>query len=585
MGNPLIFRTCHERCAAYIKKGLPCVELQTAHLTRFLLSLLILLPLLARAQTLTVRVSADTPAGQKTVDSLGYRPRHENVKSLLAEAENLAQRLTRVGYIENELIATKRVSDSVFSVGFRLGERTRTLLIYIGNEIRESTRDILPIGESPIAVDFADSENQLQRWLSTMEGNGYPLARLQLRNFRKEGKSLAADLWLDPGTRRVVNDIVINGYEAFPEGHKAALRRMYRKRALSRENLASLKNEVDQFRFVTQTKYPEILFTKDTTKVYVYVEKAKPNRFEGFLGFSNDEEKDVRFNGYLDLMLVSLLNSGEEFTLYWKSDGNEQRTFNAAIELPYIFRSRLGLKAGLNIFRQDSTFQNTRTSIELGYLFRYNARAYLGYQSSESSDIQNLNTTSLSDFDNRFVTGSLDYFDYNPDSFLFPEKTRLHFKVGTGSRQSSFRRDSQYFLQLDVRHIFQLNQKNSIFLRSQDFYLHSDHYIVNELFRFGGIQSIRGFNENSLQGHLFASLLTEYRYEVAPSLYVHSLFDYGYLADDTSSFTSKLFSVGFGAGILTKNGILNLIYASGTVDNQQLKLSNSIVHLSFKTNF
>src|SRR5690606_16642833 len=123
---------------------------------------------------------------------------------------------------------------------------------------------------------------------------------------------------------------------------------------------------------------------------------------DGFIGFSNNDDdsgkSSINFNGYLDLLLVNFLNTGEELTLYWKSDGNDQKTFNAAIELPYIFRSPFGLKASLNIFKQDSTFQNTKTALGLGYFFNYNTRLYLGYEATESSDIQNTNTTSISDY-------------------------------------------------------------------------------------------------------------------------------------------------------------------------------------------
>jgi len=55
--------------------------------------------------------------------------------------------------------------------------------------------------------------------------------------------------------------------------------------------------------------------------------------------------------------------------LFWKSDGKDQKTFNASLEIPYIFKSPLGIKSQLNIFKQDSTFQNTKTAIDLGYYF------------------------------------------------------------------------------------------------------------------------------------------------------------------------------------------------------------------------
>ena len=130
-----------------------------------------------------------------------------------------------------------------------------------------------------------------------------------------------------------------------------------------------------------------------------------------------------------------------------------------------------------------------------------------------------------------------------------------------------------------------MNSKNSISIKSQNYYLKSNQYIINELYRFGGVNSIRGFNENSLQGNLFTSLLTEYRYTISPSLYIHSILDYGYYKDQTSNRNENLLSLGMGFGILTKNGLINLIYANGSTKEQTAKLSNSIVHISFKANF
>lgn len=115
--------------------------------------------------------------------------------------------------------------------------------------------------------------------------------------------------------------------------------------------------------------------------------------------------------------------------------------------------------------------------------------------------------------------------------------------------------------------------------------MQSTNYLVNELFRFGGINSIRGFNENSLQGNLLTSILTEYRYVLSPSLYAHSIIDYGYFKDNTSNTSDTLLGLGFGIGLQTKNGLFNLIYANGSTKEQTAKLSNSIVHISLKATF
>jgi hemolysin activation/secretion protein len=115
--------------------------------------------------------------------------------------------------------------------------------------------------------------------------------------------------------------------------------------------------------------------------------------------------------------------------------------------------------------------------------------------------------------------------------------------------------------------------------------LKSEQYIINELYRFGGINSIRGFNENSLQANQFTSLLTEYRYLINPSIYIHSIIDYGYYQDQSINRKGSLIGLGIGIGLQTKNGLFNIIYANGSSNNEAIKSSNSIVHLSFKTIF
>jgi hypothetical protein len=275
--------------------------------------------------------------------------------------------------------------------------------------------------------------------------------------------------------------------------------------------------------------------------------------------------------------------------LNWKSNGNDQKTFNASLELPYIFKSPLGIKGQLNIFKQDSTFQNTKTAIDLGYYFSTNSKLFLGYQSSESNDIQNANSSLLNDFNNSFVTTNYDFSKTTPrdnyDALLFPEKTKIWVKTGFGNRATLNSTENQFFTEINLKNNFYLNERNSINIKSQNFILQSNNYIINELYRFGGVNSIRGFNENSLQGSFFSSLLTEYRYAISQSLYTHSVIDYGYFQDKTTNTKGNLYGIGFGIGLLTKNGLFNLLYANGSSNSQTIKLSNSVIHISLKTNF
>lgn len=536
-------------------------------------------------QNLYLKITAESKSELKTIDSIGYKKNHANAKGITDEATFFSEKLKRIGFLENEILANKKANDSTFVFDFKLGQKTDFIHIYIGTNSELQNLGVLDKNKDTLKMPFSETEVFLNASLSKLERKGYSLAKLRLANLTNEKNILYADLNFQNEKLRQVNDIVINGYDKFPEGHKKEIRRRYKNKIFNQETLRNIHGDFEKFQFVNQTKYPEILFKTDTTKVYVYVEKAKPNRFDGFVGFGNDDNGDLKINGYLDLLLVNSLNVGERFNLYWKSDGNKQTTFNAALELPYMFRTPVGMKASLNIFKQDSTFQNTQTAIDLGYFFNYNTRAYIGYQSGTSNDIQNLEGSTISDFENSFITGNFEFTQFKNDDYFFPEKTLVNIKGGTGKRTSENSNNNQFFANIDLRKNLYLNEKNIVFIRSHSFYLQSDDYITNELYRFGGINSIRGFNENSLQANAFSSILTEYRYILAPTIYIHSIIDFGYFQDKTTDNDGNLLGLGFGFGLLTKNGLFNLIYANGSTNDQQIKLSNSIVHISFKAKF
>jgi hypothetical protein len=533
------------------------------------------------AQQLYLKIMGQTERESKFIDSIGYVSNHQNAKSVIDENNNFSEKLIKVGFSENQIIENEKLNDSTFFFRYKLGTKTDFIHIYVGtdNELLFDTK------KDTLIIPFSESEAFLNTTLKKLEAKGFSMAKVKLINLQKKKGFLIADINILLEKKRQLNDIVINGYDKFPEGHKKNIKRLYRNKVFNQQNLEKLYNDFEKYRFVKQTKYPEILFTKDSTKVYVYLEKAKSNTFDGYIGFTNDEQKKLVFSGYIDLILNNALNSGEKLSLYWKSDGQDQKTFNLGVELPYIFKSPLGLKAQLNIFKQDSTFQNTKTAIDLGYFFNYNTRLYLGYQSTESSDIQNVNNASLNDYENSFITANFEFLNFKNDDFLFPEKTNINLKIGTGKRNSNLENNNQFFGNFILKHNFYLNNKNIISLKSQNYYLQSDSYIINELYRFGGINSIRGFNENSLQANFFTSILTEYRYVLAPSIYVHSIIDYGYFQDKTSNIEDNLLGLGFGFGLLTKNGLFNIVYANGSTKEQTAKLSNSIVHISFKANF
>jgi hemolysin activation/secretion protein len=178
----------------------------------------------------------------------------------------------------------------------------------------------------------------------------------------------------------------------------------------------------------------------------------------------------------------------------------------------------------------------------------------------------------------------------NTTNSNFLEKSSLFITTGFGKRitndsPETIGTNKQFYIKLDVLHTFYLNQKNCININSRTNFLNSETYIINELFRFGGSNSIRGFAENSLQANFLTAIQTEYRYVASPSLYIHSIMDYGFYQDDSAKNKGDLIGLGLGIGLHTKNGLLKIAFANGIFNNQEVKFYNTFIHINYNIKF
>ncbi|MFB3389245.1 hypothetical protein [Flavobacterium sp. LAR06] len=549
------------------------------------------------AQNFHLTIKGTNDPENKTIDSLNYTIKHTNIKSLYNEINSTSEKLSKKGYLDNKILETNKINDSTYISILALKSRIKYIHIYIG--INNPFFALDKIKKDTLILPYDEAETYLSQKIIEAEKQGFALSKIKLENIQKKDSIIFASLNFKSEKKRQVNSIILNYTNSkdkttFPKGHLKELNKKYLHKTFNQEITKQLYDEINSYDFANQTKYPEILFTNDSTKIYVYLEKRKANTFDGYIGFSNDNDQKININGYLDISLLNTLHAGEQFSLYWKSDGNQQTTFNTKLEIPYIFKSSLGLKAQLNIFKQDSTFQNTKTAIDLAYYITYHSKIYLGYQSTESSDIQNTNSKTISDFKNSYITSTYEFKKINYLNNLMAQKATLNFITGFGKRDTNNNVNTaepsqQFYINLNASYNFKLNEKNFININSQNFYLKSKNYISNELFRFGGINSIRGFLENSLQSNFNSLILTEYRYQFSKNIYANTITDYGLYQDLTTisdpEKIKKLIGLGIGTTIQTTNGLLTITLTNGGSNTSELQLYNTIVNLCYNVKF
>lgn len=546
----------------------------------------------AFCQKFKLKIKGDSKHETAVIDSLGYLKEHVDVSSVEFEIKNILNTLYNIGYIESEVKHIKKVDATTFQYHINLKKKFNFICIYY----KQSDIDAASLKSvsnqvfnNYFILNFSEIKDALKVINTKISKKGFPFSKLKLSNISiKDSINLKANLTTNfTKTKRTIDNIVIKDYSEFPKSYIKHFLKIKPKQIFDINTIKNKTNALNSLSFADEIKPPEVLFTKDSTALYLYLKKSKSNTFDGFLGFgTNEETNTLEFDGYLNLNLINNLNFGEAFSLLYKSDENSQKTFKADITIPYLLNSPIGVDLFLKIFKKDSSFTTINQSARLHYQINSKNKIYGGLTTTESNNLLKEETRlPIVDYKTKYFNTAYLYIKPEIDNLLFPINTRLYIETEFGNRKTTNNNEKQSQYTIDVFNIFKLNSKNSFYIRGNGSNLISDSYFENELLRFGGINSIRGFEENSLFATLFATLNTEYRLKLNNSIFIHSIIDAGYFENKILKSKEKLFSYGFGFGVLTKAGLLKFNYANGKNENTPFKLSNSKIHLSLTANF
>lgn len=543
------------------------------------------------AQELTLSVKTEKPISQNLIDSLQIPKTFKNYSEIEKETDTISLKLQRMGFIESEFLQINKKNDSSYVAAFSLGRKYNQIKIYYSEENftrKELQRISNNITNSYFTVNFEAITNSLNKLTAIRNQKGNAFARLRLTEFQIEDNNLlTASLFVDNKEIRTVDSIIVKGYEKFPVSYLKHYAGIKKGKVFNKVKLLKQNDNLNNLGFASSTKPPEALFRKDSTTVYFYLEKQNNNLFDGILGFATDEKtQKLNFNGFLNLELNNNLNYGEQLLINYKADGEEQVSFRTKLTLPYLFQSPFGLSGELKIFKRDSTFITSEQQVRTTYQINPNSATYIGYKSFDSSNLLDevIAGNPIEDFKSNFFIVGASYIT-TQNKKLFPIKSRFTLEGGIGNRKKNNINEDQIGIEALISNIFNLNFKNSIFIQNTTNILISDSYLTNELFRFGGINSIRGFNENSIDASFFSIINTEYRYQFNEEVFVHSIIDLGYFENQPLTLKQNLYSFGFGLGINTNTGLFRLNVANGNTENQDFNFSNTKIHISVSSKF
>jgi len=455
---------------------------------------------------------------------------------------------------------------------FNLGKKTDNLILILPQEIR--TNSSIKYNDS-IRIKTKGFENFTNLLLTNLDATGNSFSEISFTKPTYLNDTLILNLKLLKSQRRNIDKILVKGYDEFPKKFLKHFFNIDKSTVFSKKNMKAVSKLTKSLDFVREKKEPEVLFKKDSTHLYLFLEKSETSSFDGIINFASKEnEEGLLLNGNLDLKLNNILNTGEKFELFWNKVAQEKSEFKINSEIPYLFNTPLSLTMGFNLYRQDSTFLNTSFNIETQYELSMRSKAAILYSNEKSNDLINTSENNLDSYSNYFV-GIGYQLKGIADNDFYKNNYTLALKSLLGKRRNELTEETQFQLEILTSLNILTSKRSYINMRTESKLLNSSNYLINELYRIGGANSIRGVNEQSIFTNAYAFTNLEFRYLTSATSYLYTITDIGFFKNSITDELNDIYGIGGGYRFKLNNNFVDLGYVIGNNSNNQIKLNKS----------
>ena len=212
-----------------------------------------------------------------------------------------------------------------------------------------------------------------------------------------------------------------------------------------------------------------------------------------------------------------------------------------------------------------------------------NLRAGLGFQINNST--VDTEAQNVEDFKSRSINIFSDYKLVDDEDRLIPDLFKISFRFGTGLKEQSLEKTNFNKFSIELYKKFNFSSKLKFQTKIFREEINSKNLVNNELLRFGGSNSIRGFDDNSIFTDGYTLLNSSLNFYINDTIYIYTLFDVANYSNDILNIEQDIYSGGFGFSSITKNGIVSVSYSKGNNWGNRFNLKNAKINVIFAAFF
>lgn len=447
--------------------------------------------------------------------------------------------------------------------------------------------------------------------------NGYPFTSVKMDSIKLENKKLSGYIAINPGPKIIWDTLTIKGDINLAKYYLENYLGIKVGKLYNEQLFREASKKIKELPFVTLNEPPKIIFYQNKASIQLNLKKKSANFINGVIGILPNtssaltgNESQLVITGDMKLNLGNSFGYGEKIKLNWRRMQTESQQLNTEEDIPFILQSFIGVTHSLNLLKQDTSFINYTNRIGIKYDVSSN-QSFTGFWENETTN--RLSSETLSNSNLSSVKGSqntyglklfinwLDY-KYNPrKGFLLNLEAKSGIKKIIGSKKDNKiviplseannilysilvpEKSMIYEGRIQVEGYIPIWKVISLKLANNSGFKYNAYLLDNDLFRLGGFQFLRGFDQQSIFVTNYSIFTTEIKILFEENSFFNLFFDYSILEKLTLTEKTINQSSGLGAGInfQTKPGIFSISYALGKFTDTNFNFSSAKIHFGF----
>ncbi|MCL1946231.1 MAG: hypothetical protein FWF51_03635 [Chitinivibrionia bacterium] len=419
------------------------------------------------------------------------------------------------------------------------------------------------VSENPNIEYSADYTNEkIRRKIKEFADSGYPFAQISPK-ITQENDSVKIDLYIKKGVlvKNIRPSFVITDGKIKEYLLQKPIENIMQKNSeiYNYNSLETAKNILQSKKYINSATF---FSPEEKDGFYEIPITAKVNKsvlFNGGLGLATYPKTTIVGNADLDI--INVLGFGETFNFLYV---NEELFYkiSADLQIPYFLKTPFDILFFSQIEIGDSLYGSVSLSAGTQYFFDGFRAVKMLAEYSELSVQDSVSRyggikIALENTKSRYNYSQKDaYFD-------FSLKSGAIYKQNDWTPKGEFTANSAFHIPVFAgknfsRFAFLTKPNIGIIAFKTPQTLHE-----TQLFRLGGANSVRGYQESVFSGLSFASLGNEFRYYIADFSCVYLLGDYAAILNEKYSLsqTEQIFGYGAGISLPVKNFFFSLEWA------------------------